>query len=56
MPPLNLIIKSVNPIDTGTLVISAEQEEIQRVLDLIGEQQADRLQGLFTPVHVIPEK
>jgi len=33
MPPLNLIVKSVNPIDAGTLVIAAEQEEIQWVLD-----------------------
>jgi len=38
------------------LGIYLQQEEIQGVLDLIGEQQADRLQGLFTPVHVIPEK
>jgi len=56
MPPLNLIVKSVNPIDAGTLVISTEQEEIQWVLDLIGEQQADRLQGLLAPIHVVPEK
>jgi hypothetical protein len=30
-----LIIKAINPIDGGTLVVSTQDEEIFRVLDLV---------------------
>jgi hypothetical protein len=40
---LALIVEPVNPVDGGTLVVSAEDEEIFRIFDLVGQQQADGL-------------
>ena len=54
--PLTLIIEAVDAVDTGTLVVPTEQEEVLRVLDLIGQQQADGLQRLLAPVHVVPQE
>ena len=51
-----LIIKSIDPIDAGTLVVSSEKKEVLRILDFVGQQEADRLQGLLAPVHIVPEK
>lgn len=41
---LTLIIEAIDAIDGGTLVVPPEQEEVFRVFDLVGEQQADGLQ------------
>lgn len=54
--PLTLIVEAVDAVDAGTLVVPTEQEEVLGVLDLIGQQQADGLQRLLAPVHVVPEK
>jgi hypothetical protein len=51
-----LVIKAVDPIDGGTLVVSTQDEEIFRVLDLVRQQQADRLETLLTTVHVVAQK
>jgi hypothetical protein len=40
---LTLVVETVDPVDTGTLVISSENEKVFGVLDLVGEQQADSL-------------
>jgi hypothetical protein len=37
-------------------VVPTEQEEILRILDLIGQQQADSLQRLLAPVHVVTQE
>lgn len=54
--PLTLIIEAVDAVDAGTLVVPTEQEEVLWVLDLIGQQQADGLQRLLAPVHVVPQE
>jgi hypothetical protein len=51
-----LVIKAVDPIDGGTLVVSTQDEEIFGVLDLVRQQQTDRLETLLATVHVITQK
>lgn len=54
--PLTLVIEAVDAVDAGTLVVPTEQEKVLWVLDLIGQQQADSLQRLLAPVHVVPQE
>ena len=37
-------------------MVAAQQEEVLGVLDLVGQQQADGLQGLLPPVHIVPQE
>jgi hypothetical protein len=40
---LALIVETVDTVDRGALVVTAENEEVLRVLDLVCEEQADGL-------------
>lgn len=53
---LTLVVEAVDAVDGGTLVVAPQQEEVLGVLDLVGQQQADGLQGLLAPVHVVPQE
>ena len=53
---LALIVEAVDAIDLGTLVIASQQKEVLRVLDLVAEKQADRFDGLFSPVNVVTKE
>ena len=37
-------------------MVSPEQEEVLRVLDLVGQQEADGLQALLPPVDVVAQE
>jgi len=37
-------------------VVAAQDEEVLGVLDLVREQQADRLERLLTPIDVVAEE
>ncbi len=54
--PLTFVVESVDSVDAGAFVVAAEKEEVFGVLDLVGEQQTDRFQRLFTAVDVIALK
>jgi len=53
---LAFIIEAVNTVDGGALVISAKDKEILGVFDLVGEEQADGLEGLLATVDVVAEE
>lgn len=53
---LALIVEPVNAVDAGALVVSAEDEEVFRVFDLVGQQQADGLERLLASVDVVAEE
>ena len=53
---LTFVVEAVDSVDAGALVVAPEEEEVLRVLDLVGEQQADRLQRLLPPVHVVAQE
>lgn len=50
---LALIVEPVNPIDGGTLVVSSQQEEVLWVFDLVGQQEADGLEGHLSTIDVV---
>ncbi|CDK26665.1 unnamed protein product [Kuraishia capsulata CBS 1993] len=54
--PFALVIESVYSVDGGTLVVTSQDEEILRILDLVREQQTDCLQRLLAPINVITQK
>ena len=53
---LTLVIEAIDAVDGGTLVVAPEQEEVLRVFDLVGQQQADGLQRLLPSVHIVTQK
>ena len=50
------VVKSVNPVDTRALVVSTEDEKVLGVLDLVREQETDRLEGLLSSVDIITQE
>jgi hypothetical protein len=53
---LALIVETVDAVDRGTLVVTAEDEEVLGVLDLVGEEQADGLERLLATIDVVTEE
>lgn len=53
---LALVVETVDPVDGGTFVVAAENEEVLRVFDLVCQQQADCLERLLAPIHVVAEE
>lgn len=37
-------------------MVAAQQEEVLRIFDLVGQQQTDGLQGLLAPIDVVAEE
>jgi len=53
---LALIIKTIDPIDAGTLMVPTEKEKVFRVLDFVGEKEAYSFQRLLSTIHIVPQK
>ena len=56
VPTPTFIIETVYPVDTRTFVIATQDEEIFGVFDLVGEEKADSLEGLFSSVDIVAEE
>jgi len=54
--PTTFIIKTVNPINASTFMVSTQKEEIFRVLNFVREQQRDNLQRLFSTINIVPQE
>jgi hypothetical protein len=54
--PLALVVESVDTVDGRALVVTAENEEVLGVLDLVCEEQADGLEGLLATVDVVAKE
>jgi hypothetical protein len=54
--PLALVVESIDAVDGRALVVSTENEEVLRVLDLVCEEQADGLEGLLATVDIVTEE
>lgn len=50
------IVKSIDSVDTGTFMVAAEDEKVLWVLDLVGEQEGDGLEGLPATVNIVAEE
>jgi len=55
-PALALIIKPVDTINRGTLVVASKNEEIFRVLDFVRHQQTDGFQRLLSPINIVTKE
>lgn len=53
---LAFVVKAVDPINRAALMIASQQEEVLRILDLVGEQKADYFQVLLAPVDVVAQE
>lgn len=56
VPPLTLIVETVYAVDRGTFVVTAENEKVFRVLDLVGKEETDGLERLLSAINVIAEE
>lgn len=54
--PFAFIVEAVNTVDASTFVVSSQDEEILWIFDLVGQKQADGLEGLFATIHVVSEE
>jgi hypothetical protein len=50
------VVKSVYAVDSGTFVVSTEDEEVFGVLDFVGEEEADYFDGLLSAVDVVSKE
>lgn len=53
---LALVVEAIDTVDRSTLVVTSQNEEVLGVLDLVGEEQADGLEGLLTSVDIVTEE
>ena len=53
---LALVVETVDAVDGSTLVVTAENEEVLGVLDLVRQQKADGLERLLATVDVVTEE
>lgn len=53
---LALIVESVDTVDRGTFVVTAENEEVFGVFDLVRKQQADGLERLLATVDIVTKE
>jgi hypothetical protein len=47
------VVEAVYPVDARALVVATQQEEVLRVLNLVRQQQADRLQRLLPSAYIL---
>jgi hypothetical protein len=51
-----LVVEAINAIDGCALMVSTQDEEILRVLNLVGEEQTNGFQRLLSSVHVVTKE
>ena len=54
--PLALIIKAVDTVDRSALMVSPKNEKVLRILDLVRQKQAYRLERLLTSVYIVSKE
>ena len=50
---LALVVEPINLVDIVCFVITAEKEELLRILHFIGEKKTDALDTLLSSVHIV---
>lgn len=53
---LALVVKSINTVDGGALVVSSQQKEVLRVFNFVSQQQANCFETLFASINVISQE
>lgn len=55
-PALALVVEAVDAVDGGAFVVAPEEEEVVREFDLVGEEEAYRLDAVLPPVDVVAKE
>lgn len=53
---LTFIIETIDAIDWGAFMVTPEQEEVLWVFNFVGQQKADGLKWLFSPIHIVSKE
>lgn len=53
---LALVVEAVDAIDTGTLVVASQDEEVLGVFDLVCQEQANGLERLLASIDVVAKE
>lgn len=53
---LALVVKTVDAVNRGALVVAAQDEEVLRILDLVGQEEADGLERLLSAINVVAKE
>ena len=53
---LTFVIETVDAVDARTFVVSSEEEEVLRIFDFIGKEQAYGLKRLLPSVDIVTKK
>lgn len=56
VPAATLIVEAINTIDACALMVATEDEEVLRIADLEGKEEADGLDGLSSTVDVVTQE
>lgn len=56
VPPLALIVETIDTVDGRTLVVTTENEEVLGVFDLVSQKEADGFKRLLATVNVVTEE
>mmetsp|Transcript_5553 Transcript_5553/g.8405 ORF Transcript_5553/g.8405 Transcript_5553/m.8405 type:complete len:254 (+) Transcript_5553:335-1096(+) len=56
VPPLTLVVKPINTIDGGTLMVPPQNEEVVRIFDFVRQQKTDGFETVLPSVHIISEE
>ena len=51
-----LVIKTVEFVDFGGLMVTPEEEEVLGILDLVAKEEHDGFDGLLAPVDIVTQK
>jgi hypothetical protein len=53
---LALVVKTVDAVNRGALVVAAQDEEVLGILDLVGQEEADGLERLLSAINVVAKE
>ena len=56
VPPFALVVEPIDTIDRGAFMVPTEDKEVFWILDLVCQEQADRLEGLLASIDIIAEE
>lgn len=50
------VIKTINAVNTGTLVVATQKKEIFGILDFVGKEETDNFNRLLAAINIVSEK
>ena len=55
-PATTLVVKAVNSVDTGALVVATQQEKVFWILDFVGKKKTNNFQRLLSTVDIVSQE